>query len=48
LVDKKLELAKVENDMDNKIIQAQTKLVESKVVDNGLPEKYKYLNESNI
>lgn len=48
LVDKKLELAKVENDMDNKIIQAQTKLVESKVVNNSLPEKYRYLNESNI
>lgn len=48
LVDKKLELAKVENDMDNKIIQVQTKLVEAKVTSYGLPEKYRYLNESNI
>lgn len=48
LADKKFEIAKIENDMDNKIIQAQLKLVESFSRKFILPEKYRYLNESNI
>lgn len=48
MIDKKLDIAKIENDMDNKIIQVQAKLVESRSAKFRLPEKYKYLNESNI
>lgn len=50
LANKQFEYAKVTNDETKKIIAFQSKLVESQISiqKNMLPEKYRFLNESNI
>ena len=44
----KFEKAKIQNDCVKKILAAQLQLVESMIPSQVLPEKYKYLTESNI